>query len=363
MSIEAMPKIQRVREKLLLQLRGNRWKPGARLPSNEALARQFRCSVGTVGRALTILAHDGWIERKTRVGTRVIRTGSMLASETANAFAFVHTSTQHEGVWKMAKGFQDAAERAGARVVMLSTGTDYQKELEYLRRLSEFDVRGVMACPRISTPQELVQFGQLMTQLRLPAVLGGMHVPGLGCSAVSIDAFHVGYTMTRYLLDRGCRRIGFFSDRSWAMTYEKYRGYCWALEEAGLREPTSWDEFRPSVRLDFDNPIQESLEMARDYLTRHRNCEAVVTGGDFRALGLIAAAQEAGLRVPKDLKVTGVDDFALGQNATVPLTTYRVPYEEIGRRGFVRLQQSLSESAPQERLELVRGEVISRASA
>lgn len=61
--------------------------------------------------------------------------------------------------------------------------------------------------------------------------------------------------------------------------------------------------------------------------------------------------------------MTGADDFSLGQNAAVSLSTYHIPYEEIGRRGFALLQQSLSDAMPQERLELLRGEVIRRQSA
>lgn len=358
------PKIQQVQDELVRAFRENRWKAGDKLPTDAELAAQFDCGLGTIGRALALLAHDGWVERKTRVGTRVLRTGAEMVGVQLDAVAFVYPSTQHEGIWKMAKGFQDAARAAGRRVVMLSTGTDYQKEAEYIGRLSEFDVRGAMTCPNISSPEEQVQFSQLLVHSKFPVVLGGTHLPGLGCSAVSVDGFHVGYTMTRHLLAQGLRRIGFFAHLAWiGFTHDSYRGYCWALEEAGITERTEWSTLEPSTVLDFDNPVRESIGLGRNFLARSAPLQAVVAASDFLALGLMEAAQERGLRVPEDLKITGADDFLLGLQSPIPLTTYHVPYEEIGQRSFALLHKRVLNHNTPARLESVRGHIVTRASA
>lgn len=361
---QTLSKIAAIQKELLHALRHNRWKVGDKLPADLELARQFDCGLGTIGRALALLAHDGWVERKTRVGTRVLRTGAEQAGVQMDALAFVYPSTQHEGIWKMAKGFQDAAKQAGRRVVMLSTGSDYAKEAEYIARLSEFDVRGAITCPNITSPEEQVQFSQLLVQSKFPVVLGGTNFPGLGCSAATIDRFHVGYTMTRHLLAQGLRRIGYFSNLSWVgALHDMYQGYCWALDEAGIRERTEWSALEPSVVIDFDEPVRESIGMGRNFLSRYSNLEGVVAGSDYLALGLMAAAQERGVRVPEDLKITGSDDFVLGLQAAVPLTTYRVPYVDVGRRCFALLQERVLRPESPVQVETLRGEIIVRTSA
>lgn len=361
---QTLSKIAAIQKELLHALRHNRWKVGDKLPADLELAQQFDCGLGTIGRALALLAHDGWVERKTRVGTRVLRTGAEQAGVQMDALAFVYPSTQHEGIWKMAKGFQDAAKQAGRRVVMLSTGSDYAKEAEYIARLSEFDVRGAITCPNITSPEEQVQFSQLLVQSKFPVVLSGTNFPGLGCSAATIDRFHVGYTMTRHLLAQGLRRIGYFSNLSWVGSlHDTYQGYCWALDEAGIRERTEWSTLEPSVVIDFDEPVRESIGMGRNFLARYSDLEGVVAASDYLALGLMAAAQERGLRVPEDLKITGADDFMLGLQAKVPLTTYRVPYEDVGRRCFVLLQQRVLQPELPVQVETLRGEIVVRASA
>ncbi|MEM0949661.1 MAG: UTRA domain-containing protein [Pseudomonadota bacterium] len=47
------------------------WPPGARLPGEEDLAREFACARTTVNRALRELADEGYLDRKRKSGTRV----------------------------------------------------------------------------------------------------------------------------------------------------------------------------------------------------------------------------------------------------------------------------------------------------
>ena len=52
---------------------------------------------------------------------------------------------------------------------------------------------------------------------------------------------------------------------------------------------------------------------------------------DKTAIGVMAAAAERGLRMPRDLSVTGFDDIDVAQAASPMLTTVRQPLAEMGR--------------------------------
>ena len=56
---------------MLRRVRDGTWKPGAPIPNEADLAREFGCARATVNRALRDLAEAGVVERRRRAGTRV----------------------------------------------------------------------------------------------------------------------------------------------------------------------------------------------------------------------------------------------------------------------------------------------------
>ena len=78
---------------------------------------------------------------------------------------------------------------------------------------------------------------------------------------------------------------------------------------------------------------------------------AIFAASDTQALGVLAAAHEAGLSVPEDLSVMGFDDIEAADY--VGLTTIRQQLFESGRRGAEILLAAIehrSETAPVARL-------------
>jgi LacI family transcriptional regulator len=57
----------------------------------------------------------------------------------------------------------------------------------------------------------------------------------------------------------------------------------------------------------------------------------VLAMSDVAAIGLMSAAQSAGLRVPEDLSVVGYDDLPMSSWTNPALTTVRQPIVEKGR--------------------------------
>jgi LacI family transcriptional regulator len=56
---------------------------------------------------------------------------------------------------------------------------------------------------------------------------------------------------------------------------------------------------------------------------------AVVVATDLMAVGVLFAAHQAGLLVPEDMSVTGFDDLPIAGFTVPPLTTLRMPAEEM----------------------------------
>jgi DNA-binding LacI/PurR family transcriptional regulator len=68
---------------------------------------------------------------------------------------------------------------------------------------------------------------------------------------------------------------------------------------------------------------------------------AVFASSDYSAIGAIKAVRAAGLRVPDDVGVVGMDDLEMSAHVVPSLTTLHVDYEEMGRRAMQALLAQL----------------------
>ena len=64
---------QSVQKEVLRRIHAREWQPGALIPNEADLAREFGCARTTVNRALRALAENGLLERRRKAGTRVAR--------------------------------------------------------------------------------------------------------------------------------------------------------------------------------------------------------------------------------------------------------------------------------------------------
>jgi alanine racemase len=99
-------------------------------------------------------------------------------------------------------------------------------------------------------------------------------------------------------------------------------GYRAALDRAGAPEPHT---VTAAATRAAGARAFESLPRGK------RRPTAVLAMSDMAAIGLMAAAQSAGLEVPDDLSVVGYDDLPMAAWTNPPLTTVRQPIIEKGR--------------------------------
>ena len=146
-----------------------------------------------------------------------------------------------------------------------------------------------------------------------------------------------GYVATRYLLRLGHRRIGHIQGpKKFLVSYERYQGYCEALSEAGITPD-------PTLVMEGDFMPLGGRSCASRLLAMEERPTAIVAANDLMAYGVLAAAEEYGLRVPEDLSLIGFDDIPLSAHTRPALTTVRQPFYEMGQRA-IELLLSLLES-------------------
>jgi DNA-binding LacI/PurR family transcriptional regulator len=194
-------------------------------------------------------------------------------------------------------------------------------------------------------------------ELGFPVVLIHQTSPdGLNIPCVTVENKAASKRIVDHLIEtHGRQRIVFMrgpennEDSFWRET-----GYRQALEMHGI-------PFDPQLVLagDFERTVaQASLEK---FLAAGTPFDAVFSGDDESAVGVLTALHAAGKRIPEDVSVVGFDDQRMSAYLNPPLTTVRAPTEEVGRMAAQQLVKLIRTSHAEE-LVLLPTEIIFRRS-
>jgi DNA-binding LacI/PurR family transcriptional regulator len=117
-------------------------------------------------------------------------------------------------------------------------------------------------------------------------------------------------------------------------------GYKKALEANGI-------EFDPNLVLDGEFERDISYNNLNRFLENagRGKFDAVFTGDDDAAIGVLRSLQKHGIRVPDDVSVVGFDDLDFASFLNPSLTTVRAPTEMVGRIATEKLFSLLEENS------------------
>ena len=209
----------------------------------------------------------------------------------------------------------------GYSLVLAEHHYDLAAELKMAGQLIE---HGVDALVFVGLDHDPNLFG-LLEDYGRPYVLTWGVDPFRRHPSVGFDNRAATYEITRHLLALGHTRFGLISapvegnDRARA----RGAGVRDALAEAGLTLDPACVQYAP-ISLPAAQAAMAQL------LALPRRPTAVVATNDVFAVGAMVACREAGVRIPDDISITGVDNTDLGATQTPGLTSIRTPIVEIG---------------------------------
>lgn len=215
------------------------------------------------------------------------------------------------------ESFSHACSRSGRFAIVATTGDEPRADRTAAQTLLQRGVDGlVMSTARIGDdfPAELAARG-------IPCVLA-LRTDGRSLSSVADDRLG-GYLATRHLLDLGHQRIGLIAGPSYASSSSgRTKGYQQAMAEAGI-------ELNPGWMVESTFGIDSGADAAETLM----RCSPAPTGifavNDNTAIGALSALYRLGLSVPNDVSLVGYNDIPIVSRLPTPLTSVRVPFDQI----------------------------------
>ncbi len=223
---------------------------------------------------------------------------------------------------------QQTLSQHGYSVVLAEHHYDLAQELQVARHLIE---HGVDAFVFVGVEHDPRLFA-LLEDYGRPFVLTWGVDPEGRRPCIGFDNRAAGQLMARHLVELGHRRFAMISapldgnDRG----RERGAGIRAALAEAGLHLPETHVQY---ARITLAS-AQEAMERL---LALPQRPTAVLATNDVLAVGAMVACRAAGVRIPQDVSIAGVDNTDLGATQTPGLTSVRTPIVEIGRAAAEQL--------------------------
>ena len=211
------------------------------------------------------------------------------------------------------RGLQDRGLRP--LLVNLSTETDPANSVRMLR---QYSVDGVIVASSTLPPS----FAEAFRDAGMPVVHSfGRYTTSPHVHVVGIDNIACGRMAAEALIARGYRRVAFLGGPERATsTQDRARGFFGRLAE------------NPEIQVSVSYATAYSfhagrVEMAK--LLMQDPAEAYFCGDDVLSIGALSAIQDAGLRVPEDIGIIGLNDMEMSGWQNIDLTTIRQPLAEI----------------------------------
>ncbi len=325
------PIYQRIAAALRKAVHSGELGPGQRLPAMSSLAKSLGVSPLTVGRSYSLLESDGIVVQKQGSGTYV-RAGATRPSEAAQArpvrrlfvvlnadcLAKLPRETLHITT-DLIGGFLDVLDARQTHVIYVESFTQ-----ACLGELGADDAV-VVRSPHGADPHLVTKL--LDDQVRMVTVWDAyLSLPGL--PGVEHDVHQPTQLACAHLVECGYQRIGYIGRLKHHYlklpVNPKFSMYAATLQAHGL------DVHARHVRDAGITPGQ-AYRAAREIIESGDLPDAFFVDTDYKAMEVIAALADAGLRVPEDVGIASYDDVPEAATFTPALTTVRIPRREMGQ--------------------------------
>ena len=301
-------------------------KPEPETPTLTTVARLANVSVASASRVINgIKTNPETLARVTAaaeaVGYVPNAAARSLRSRRTGQIAFAMPDVANPVYTTMVGSIQQVARANGSRLILHSTDGLIGDELGFLADLKQRYVDGLILCSLQFTDAH----AEAVAGATVPVAVIGNPTKGAKVDTVRANSRAGAAEAVRHLHANGRRRIALVNGPEQTAPGSARRlGYLDAIRACGLARNDELIEVADDFMIE---PGREAVER----LLARTTPDAIFCANDLLALGALSALRAAGLDVPRDVALVGMDNTNLSLVTSPPLTTVDIGSGERAR--------------------------------
>ena len=282
------------------------------------IAKEAGVSIATVSR---VLNNKGTVSEATRAKVEEIlaRSGYTpsaiargMVSKSMRTVAVLTVDIRVPHYAQQAYTIEQAFSQRGYEVILCNTGGGKEATVHYLRAVTEKQVDGIILVGSVfNTLGREPEVEALLRQAPVVLSNGRLDIPN--ASSVLLDDEGGAALAVDHVVALGKRNLWYMLDLNTASALAKRDGFLKACEKYG-------DQIRGRV-LETEFSIEGGKRAAKELLRSCRSFDAIICGEDETAVGVVKGLLGAGMRIPRDVAVTGYNNSVFAAMCEPRLTS------------------------------------------
>lgn len=300
------------------------------------IARQAGVSIATVSR---VINNKGPVSDATRARVEAVLEESGytpsaiargMAGKSMRTVAVLTVDIRVPHYARIVYAVEQELSQAGYEVILCNTGRDVEATVRYLRTAIEKQVGGIVLVGSVYSG--IGREPEVESLLRLvPVVManGELDLPNVSSVLLSDDAG--AKLATEHLVAMGKRNLWYVHDLDTVSANAKRDAFLSACETLGVRGRV--------IETDFS--VEGGRKAAKELLRSCRLFDGIVCGEDETAIGVVKGLVGGGMRIPRDVAVTGYNNSIYAELCEPRLTSIDNKPEDVAHMCVKMLERMM----------------------
>jgi len=228
------------------------------------------------------------------------------------------------------RGIEDVLTESGYAPIVTSGSWDPVLERDRIKNFLDRKVDGLIVLTSQLSDKDLLDISR-----RVPLVVTGRNLRGENLTSINFDNFKSGQLAAQHLLNLGHTQLAvILGALNHADSELRYQGILQELEARNV-------DIDPSLVVVGDYHESGGHRAMKQIISAGKPFSGVIALNDQMAFGAMLAMSQAGLRIPEDVSIVGMDNIAHSAFTIPPLSSVSQPIYEIGKATAVTLLRTL----------------------
>ncbi len=243
--------------------------------------------------------------------------------------------------------------QSGYGMLICASENDEAIEASNVKFLMSKKVDGIIVIPVARTSE----FLKPAERAGIPIVLMDRQLEDTEFDCVKINNRMAAFKAVNTLIANNHNRIAVISsDESVYTGYERYRGYCDAMEQAGYKIPKEYVKTG-------SHAIEYGYESMHELLALKNRPTAVFMSNYEITLGAVMAVNEVSIRCPEDISMLGFDDLILSHVVKPRMNMVVQPMKEMSEKAVEMLLKRINSTEQELPMEVVMSTMVQKGNS